>query len=114
MPAMRVPEIVRNGFPSFYVKVWKAMDRIPHGKVTTYKELARAIGNPHSARAIGNACNKNPNAPHTPCHRVVASDGSLGGYALGLRKKIQLLEAEGIEIRNEKIDLEKFGYSFPN
>jgi methylated-DNA-[protein]-cysteine S-methyltransferase len=96
----------------FYVEVWKVMQRIPRGKVCTYKELARAIGNPNASRAVGNACNKNPNAPHTPCHRVIASDGSLGGYAFGLRKKINLLESEGVEIVDNKIDLEKFGFSF--
>ncbi|QQR92276.1 MAG: MGMT family protein [Candidatus Iainarchaeum archaeon] len=100
-------------FPAFYVKVWDAMERIPRGKVTTYKELARAIGNPNASRAIGNACNKNPNAPHTPCHRVVASDGSLGGYAFGLRKKVRLLESEGVQLVNNRIDLEKFGFTFP-
>lgn len=99
-------------FPAFYVKVWKAMDKIPRGKVATYKELARAIGNPHAARAIGNACNKNPNAPQTPCHRVIASNGSLGGYALGLHKKVQLLEREGVEIVDNRIDLARFGYTF--
>ncbi len=88
------------------------MDQIPRGKVVTYQELARAVGNPRAARAIGNACNKNPNAPHTPCHRVVASNGALGGYAHGVEKKIQLLKREGIETAGGKIDLKRFGYSF--
>ena len=116
MPAADVTKKVEKNapkaFPAFYVKVWKAMDRIPRGKVTTYKELARAIGNPNASRAIGNACNKNPNAPHTPCHRVIASNGSLGGYAFGLRKKVQLLKSEGVEMVDNKIDLERFGFSF--
>ena len=101
-----------KGFPAFYVRVWTWMDQIPRGNVVTYKELARVVGNPRAVRAIGNACNKNPNAPHTPCHRVVASSGSLGGYALGLEKKIKLLEREGVEIVDGRIDLARFGHSF--
>lgn len=99
-------------FPAFYVRVWKAMDRIPRGNVATYQSLARAVGTPKAVRAIGNACNKNPNAPQTPCHRVIASDGSLGGYAFGLPKKIAMLKREGVKIENGKIDLEKYGFDF--
>lgn len=89
------------------------MKRIPRGKVVTYKELARAAGNEKAVRAVGNACNKNPNAPQTPCHRVIASNGSLGGYALGLQRKKELLKKEGIAWdKNEIIDLRKYGFEF--
>ena len=97
---------------TFNEKVWNAMKKIPKGKVTTYKELARFLKNPNASRAVGNACNQNPNAPQTPCHRVIASNGSLGGYALGLNKKIALLKKENVVVENNKIDLQKFGYSF--
>ncbi|MEK6957506.1 MAG: MGMT family protein [archaeon] len=92
----------------FDEKVWKALKRIPGGKVTTYKELAKAIGNNNASRAVGNACNKNPHSPRVPCHRVVSSFGKIGGYAHGVKKKISLLKKEGVEVRNGKIiDFEK-------
>lgn len=87
----------------FDEKVWKAISRVPRGKVTTYSQIARAIGSPKSMRAVGNACNKNPHSPKIPCHRVVKSDGSLGSYAHGSAKKVRLLRAEGIRIKNNRI-----------
>ena len=65
----------------FQIKVWKYLLKIPKGKVKTYKEVAVAIKSPYSARAVGNAVGKNPYAPKIPCHRVIKSDGSLGGYS---------------------------------
>ncbi|MFH0714774.1 MAG: MGMT family protein [Candidatus Diapherotrites archaeon] len=88
---------------TFDEKVWTLLNRIPSGRVSTYSEIARALGSPNSARAMGNACNRNPNAPHTPCHRVVCADGKLGGYAKGRQKKIKLLESEGIRIKSGRI-----------
>lgn len=73
------------------------MLQIPEGEVRTYQEIARMVGSPRAARAVGNACNQNPFAPDVPCHRVVASNGKLGGYALGLNKKIALLKKEGVK-----------------
>ena len=64
----------------FNKKVWLALKLIPRGRVTTYKELAKYLGKPKAARSVGNACGKNPDAPRVPCHRVVRSDGRLGGY----------------------------------
>lgn len=87
----------------FDEKIWEVMKKIPKGKVTTYKELAKSVGCAAAARAVGNACNKNPYSPKIPCHRVVKSDGSLGGYAHGPRKKILLLSREGVRIKNNKI-----------
>lgn len=88
---------------TFNEKVWDALKQIPKGKVATYSSIAKKVGSPRAFRAVGNACNRNEHAPIVPCHRVVASDGSLGGFAGGLKKKIQLLKEEGIEIRNNKI-----------
>ena len=97
---------------SFERAVIAATRRIPRGKVATYAGLARAIRRPRSSRAVGNALNKNPYAPKVPCHRVVASDGRLGGYAGGLAKKKKMLTREGVNIEGNKIDLKKFGYVF--
>lgn len=60
----------------------------------TYKEVAMAIGLPKAYRAVGNALNKNPFAPKVPCHRVIRSDGTIGGFASGTKKKIELLKRE--------------------
>jgi len=74
--------------------VYCAVMDIPFGQTRSYKWVAQKIGRPRSARAVGNALNKNPYVPFVPCHRVIASDGSLGGYSRGLQKKIALLEKE--------------------
>jgi O-6-methylguanine DNA methyltransferase len=84
----------------FQIKVWKYLSKIPKGKVKTYKEVAVAIKSPYSARAVGNAVGKNPYAPIIPCHRVIKSDGSLGGYSGkgGIKTKRKLLKKEGITL----------------
>ncbi|MDO8625012.1 MAG: MGMT family protein [Candidatus Diapherotrites archaeon] len=87
----------------FNQKVYRALSKIPRGRVTTYAQIAKAIGHPKAYRAVGGACNKNPNAPAVPCHRVVKSDGSLGGYAHGKRRKIALLKKEGIAVQDGKV-----------
>ncbi|RPH00669.1 MGMT family protein, partial [bacterium TMED221] len=76
--------------------VWKELLKIPAGSTKTYKEIAVAIGKPNSSRAVANACAQNPYAPEVPCHRVIRSDGSLGGYSAegGIERKRQLLEME--------------------
>ncbi len=81
----------------FQIKVWKFLMKIPKGKVKTYKQVAIAIRNPRSARAVANACGKNPYAPKVPCHRVIRSDGSMGGYSGpgGIKTKKKLLKKEG-------------------
>ena len=84
------------------------LNSIPKGRVVTYKDIARLVGAPAAYRAVGNAVGKNPDAPKVPCHRVVASDGTLGGYSGGLPVKIRLLKKEGVEIRNGRIDLKKY------
>ncbi len=88
---------------SFDEKVWKLLKKIPKGKVTTYKELAMALGKPMAARVVGNACNRNPFAPKVPCHRVVKSSGFVGEYTKGWKRKEALLRREGIKIKNHKI-----------
>ena len=65
----------------FQLKVWNYLKTIPKGTVKTYKQVAIAIKSPKSARAVANACGKNPYAPKIPCHRVIRSDGGLGGYS---------------------------------
>ena len=81
---------------SFQKKVWKSLLEIPRGQVRSYAEIARRIGAPKAVRAVGNAVGKNPFAPEVPCHRVVRSDGSLGGYSGqgGIRTKMALLRKE--------------------
>ncbi len=97
---------------SFSQLVWKATKKIPKGKVATYQIIAKMIHRPKSARAVGNALNKNPYAPQVPCHRVVRSDGQVGGFASGASDKIKILKKEGITIINKKVTpLAKFLYS---
>ena len=84
----------------FQIKVWNYLKKIPKGKVKTYKQIAKAIGMPKAARAVANACGKNPYAPKIPCHRVIRSDGGLGGYSGrgGIRQKLKLLRSEKVAI----------------
>jgi methylated-DNA-[protein]-cysteine S-methyltransferase len=91
--------------------VYSCLKRVPKGRVVTYADLARMIGRPKSARAVGNALNKNPFAPIVPCHRVVASNGDIGGYAGGVPAKIKILQTEGITVCHGKINnFEKLRY----
>ena len=80
----------------FQVRAWRALCRIPFGKTISYGQQASNIKNPKAFRAVGSANGKNPIPIIVPCHRVVASDGSLGGYSLGLKMKKQLLALEGV------------------
>jgi len=96
---------------SFNERCYQKLKKVPRGKVTTYREIAKALGN-KAYRAVGNAMNKNPGAPQVPCHRVVKSDGSAGGFASGTRKKISMLKKEGIKIVRGKINLKKYLHKF--
>ena len=87
---------------SFEEKCYELLMQIPKGKVTTYKEIAKAL-NTKGYRAVGNAMRKNPNLVDIPCHRVVKADGSLGGYVGGAEKKAALLLAEGVEVEEGKV-----------
>ncbi len=95
---------------NFTEDVYEIVKKIPKGKVMIYSDVAKAIGKPKSARAVGNALGRNKNLVVIPCHRVLRSDGSLGGYAGGIKKKISLLQEEGVICKNKKVDLEKFLY----
>ena len=84
----------------FQLKVWAYLRKIPRGSIKTYTQVAKAIGKPHAVRAVANAIGKNPYAPKIPCHRVIRSDGSLGGYSGkgGIKTKRFLLKKEGIRL----------------
>ena len=80
--------------------IWNQIKKIPKGETRSYKDIAIAIGKPKASRAVANACGKNPNPIIVPCHRVIASDGSIGGYTGngGIKTKRQLLKKEGVLI----------------
>lgn len=92
----------------FAQAVYHLTSLIPAGKVATYGQLAQALQQPRSARAVGQALHRNPFAPSVPCHRVIQSSGQLGGFAGGLKKKMALLTQEGVIIRDHRIDLTKY------
>jgi methylated-DNA-[protein]-cysteine S-methyltransferase len=92
---------------TFVDKVYSLCRKVPRGKVTTYKELAKALGT-KAYRAVGQAMRHNPYAPVVPCHRVVASDGTIGGFGgktkgPNIRKKIRMLEKEGVKVIGRKV-----------
>lgn len=92
---------------SFCQEIYDVCSQIPQGKVATYGQLAKLVGKPKSARAVGMCMRKNPNVPVMPCHRVVASDGKLQGYSAGagVFTKYQMLLDEGVKFNNDKVDL---------
>ena len=112
---MQKKEKVINKIMGFFAKVYEAVKQIPSGKVATYGQIAKIVGEPKKARIVGWALHSNPNNQDIPCHRVVNRKGELsGGYVFGgpeIQK--QLLEKEGIEFVNDRIDLKKFLWS-PN
>ena len=81
---------------SFQISVWEEIRKIPLGETRTYKDIAKALNKPTSSRAVANACGKNPHPGPIPCHRVIRSDGSLGGYSGlgGIKTKRKLLKKE--------------------
>ena len=92
---------------TFEERVWKLLETIPSGRVTTYGLIAKKL-NTKAYRAVGNACRRNPYAPKVPCHRVVRSDGTVGGFSgetsgKYVKKKIRMLRKEGVQIRNGRI-----------
>ncbi len=99
---------------SFNQKIYSLLKKVPKGKVTTYKALAEALDT-KAYRAVGQAMRCNPYAPKVPCHRVVSSDGRIGGFmgsinpdSKEVKKKIKLLRKEGVKVRGNKIDLKKY------
>ncbi|MCW9013790.1 MAG: MGMT family protein [Gammaproteobacteria bacterium] len=96
----------------FNEQCYELLRRVPAGKVTTYREIARAL-NTNAWRAVGSAMAKNKNLFVIPCHRVVRSDGAIGQYALGADKKAQLLQEEGVAVSNGKVaSLDSFMHHF--
>ena len=94
------PIIFEDNFQS---AVYQKTRMVLRGRVTTYGQIARAIGKSNASRAVGNALNRNPYAPIVPCHRVVRSDGKIGGFVLGAKAKVSILAKEGIKVRDGKI-----------
>lgn len=94
---------------SFRDKVYEILRTIPPGKVVTYGQLAAMAGRPNAARAVGMFMKNNPDAPRTPCHRVVAADGSMHGYSGqgGIETKRKMLASEGVAMKNGKAIVEK-------
>lgn len=96
----------------FAERVYQELRKVPKGKVTTYKRLAEKLGN-KAYRAVGTALKNNPYAPEVPCHRVVRSDGKIGGF-MGktsgeeIARKIRMLKEEGVDVFEGKIDLIKY------
>tara|TARA_B100000686_G_scaffold83885_1_gene90662 strand:- start:54 stop:329 length:276 start_codon:yes stop_codon:yes gene_type:complete len=84
----------------FQIEVWKELSKIPKGEVRTYKQIAKSIGKPKSSRAVANACAKNTYPIVIPCHRVIRSDGTIGGYSGqgGVKLKKELLKKEGVRL----------------
>jgi O-6-methylguanine DNA methyltransferase len=100
MPGKATKMSRRTNKPVRSSDVYDLLLKIPAGKVSTYGDLARALGNPSASRAIGRILGENPNPIQVPCHRVVMSNGRVGGYAYGSTKKRQLLENEGVSFIN--------------
>ena len=98
----------------FSERVLKFTSKIPRGKVTTYSEIARALGKPNASRAVGNALARNEKPDIIPCYRVVHSDGSVKGYSGkgGTGEKIRRLRKDAIEVKNGEINLEIYSHSF--
>lgn len=92
-------------------KIFTLVAKIPKGKVATYRDIAKIIGIPAKRRWVGYILNKNTD-PVIPCHRVIMANGLIGGYNKGVKKKIEILRREGVEIKNNKIDLKKYSF-FP-
>jgi O-6-methylguanine DNA methyltransferase len=89
------------------VRIYELLRQVPAGKVTTYGALAKAAGVPKASRMVGAIMRGNPNAPRVPCHRVVKSDGAIGGYSgsadENIRKKVAMLESEGVRVKEGKV-----------
>jgi len=106
-------EIVRMGLAE---TVYLKLREVPRGKVTTYKWLAESVGS-KGYQAVGQVLKRNPDAPRTPCHRVVSSSGKIGGFGgerVGKKvdEKIRMLRQEGVGVRKGRIDLEQYGFDF--
>ena len=97
-------ELVMDRIPSFYRKVYESLRKVPHGRVISYGELARASGSERAARAVGNAMHDNPFPLIIPCHRVIKSNLELGGFGGGEHLKKRILVNEGILFKERMVD----------
>ena len=93
---------MKNDNSKFKIKVYDIVKKIPKGKVLSYKEVAKRTGKPKAWRAVGSILKQNRNS-QIPCHRVIRSNGKIGGYNKGISKKISLLKKEGLKIKNKKV-----------
>ena len=105
---------VNRNTDSTFNRIYAVVKRIPRGKVATYGQVARLAGNPRWARVVGYALHVNPDPDGIPCYRVVNAKGELSGeFAFGgMGAQARLLEADGIEVRDGRVDLEKYGFHF--
>lgn len=99
---------------NFFENVYELVKKVPKGKVVTYGEIAREIGNKRMARQVGWALHVNPEPGVIPCHRVVNRFGELSSaFAFGgVNRQAELLRAEGVEVEDDKVDLKRYGYYF--
>jgi len=84
-------------------QVYAVIRQVPRGRLATYGQVARVLGRPGAARAVGNALHKNPWAPDIPCHRIIKANGDIGGYVQGRQVKTSLLASEGINIKDGQV-----------
>ena len=105
-----VSEVVRRpalflfgGLSPFERKVYKVVTRIPRGKICSYKDIAVKIGEPKAYRAVANALKANPFVGKVPCHRVIKSDGTIGGFSRGVEIKKRMLKAEGLTVKGDTV-----------
>lgn len=97
-----VKKTEQNLGDNFANACYELLNEVPKGRVTTYKAIANALDS-KAYRAVGTAMKNNPNAPKTPCHRVIKSDGKVGLYAYGIAKKIELLRGEGVDVIDDRV-----------
>jgi len=92
----------------FQKKVYNVVSQIPRGRVASYQDVAKKLGNKNLARAVGQALNRNPSAPKIPCHRIISKDGRVGGYKFGPRNKRKILLAEGIKFNENNLVSQRY------
>lgn len=92
----------------FQKRVYRVISKIPRGRVASYQDVAKKLGNKDLARAVGQALNHNPFAPKIPCHRIISKDGRLGGYKLGTKRKRSILLAEGIKFNGNNLVSQRY------
>ena len=118
IPAEEIKRMIAESYDlvadSTTERIYEAVKKIPKGFVATYGQVAELAGNPKMARAVGNALHKNPDPDNIPCYRVVNSKGELAGaFAFGgAEVQANLLRADGIEVRDGKVDLNRYGFRF--